>query len=481
MAGTLVAGVDCSTQSTKVLVIDTATGQVVGEGRAAHEILTAGGRSETHPGVWWEALAVALDRTGRAADVDALAVGAQQHGLVLLDAEGEPLRPAVLWNDIRSAEVVPGLLSALGGAQAWAGLTGSVPVASFTVTTLAWLRRREPEVVRRARAIRLPHDYLTERLTGRGVTDRGDASGTGWWSPFTGQYVDEVLGLPEVAVDPRFLPEVLAPSEPAGEVTAAAAAELGLRPGTRVAAGTGDNMAAALGIGMGPGVPVLSLGTSGTAYAVSATPTADASGVVAGFADADGGYLPLVCTLNCTLAVDRFAGWLGLDREDAAPETACVVLPYLDGERTPDLPLATGTVVGLDHATTPQQILRAAYEGAAASLLAGLEAIAGCGATIEDEAPLVLVGGGAKGATWREVIGRLSGRDLLIPAAQELVALGAAVQATALLESRPAREVAAFWCTAQGRLIPAVPLDTAPLERITRVREAARPVLTRRP
>jgi xylulokinase len=478
--GNLVAGVDCSTQSTKVLIVDTETGTTVAEGRSTHEVSSGDGRSETDPAVWWEALRDALAQTGRAGDVAAIAIGGQQHGLVLQDDGGQPLRPAVRWNDTRSATVVPDLLDGLGGPEAWARAVGSVPVPSFTVTSLAWLRQVEPDVVARASAIRLPHDHLTERLTGRGVTDRGDASGTGWWSPITGTYVDEILELPQVAVDRALLPEVLGPGEAAGEVTSAAAEALGLRPGVTVGAGTGDNMAAALGLGAAPGTPVVSLGTSGTAYVVSGSPTSDPSGVVAGFADADGGYLPLVCTLNCTLAIDRVAEWLGIDRNDAAGSTDCVVLPYLDGERTPDLPLASGTMVGLRHDTTPQAILRAAYEGAVVSLLGGLETMAATGAQVSDDSPIILLGGGARGRSWRDVIGATSGRALLLPDAGELVALGGAVQAAATLAGEPAAAIAKRWGTAEGTVIEPVTRDPAITERVERIRAAVEPALRTR-
>jgi xylulokinase len=477
MGSTLIAGVDCSTQSTKVLVIDADSGQPVAEGRAPHEVMTGGGRSETHPDVWWEALRSALAATGRAADIEAIAIGGQQHGLVLQDGDGRALRPAVLWNDTRSAEVVSDLLGSLGGPAAWADLVGSVPLPSFTVTTLAWLRRHEPDVVAAARGIRLPHDHLTERLTGNAVTDRGDASGTGWWSPATGRYAEDVLGLPQVDLDAALLPRVLGAGELAGTVTARAAEALGLREGIAVAAGTGDNMAAALGLGLRPGTPVISLGTSGTAYVSSTTPAHDPSGVVAGFADADGGFLPLVCTLNCTLAIDRMAGWLGIDRDHVTPETDCVVLPYLDGERTPDLPLAAGTVLGLRHDTTPEQILRATYEGAVAGLLGGLETMSSAGAEVSADTPLVLLGGGARGAAWREVIGRMSGRTLLLPDRDELVALGAAVQAAALLAGDAAGAIARAWDTSAGELVEPVEPDPEIILRIERVRRAVEPVL----
>lgn len=477
VGGTLVAGVDSSTQSTKVLVVDSGNGQVVAEGRAPHEVVSGGGRSETHPDSWWAALQEALARTGRAGDIAAIAIGGQQHGLVLQDAAGRALRPAVLWNDTRSAEVVPDLLGALGGPAAWAELVGSVPLPSFTVTTLAWLRRHEPEVVAAARGVRLPHDHLTQRLTGNAVTDRGDASGTGWWSPRSERYAEAVLDLDEVALDPSLLPQVLGPGVAAGTVRATAAEELGLREGALVASGTGDNMAAALGLGLQPGTPVISLGTSGVAYVNSATPTADPSGTVAGFADADGGFLPLVCTLNCTLAIDRVAHWLGLDRERIAPTTDCVVLPYLDGERTPDLPSAAGTILGLRHDTTPEAILRAAYEGAVTSLLGGLRDMSETGAQVDDDAPIVLLGGGARGSAWREVIGRASGRALLLPDATELVALGAAVQAASVLTGASARDIAQRWGTSAGTLLDPVEHDAEVTSRVERVRRAVEPAL----
>lgn len=469
--GRLVAGVDCSTQATKAVVVDAASGTVVASGRHPHEVSGEGGARETDPRLWWEALRASLARTGRAGDVTAISVAGQQHGLVVLDEAGAPLRSAMLWNDTRSAGQAEALRADLGGAEVWAERIGIVPVASFTVAKWAWLRETDPETARRTRAVRLPHDYLTERLTGAGVTDRGDVSGTGWWSTRTEEYAGEVLALPRVSLDPAFLPRVLRATDVAGEVTAASATELGLPPGVVVGAGTGDNMAAALGLGLEPGTPVISLGTSGTAYAVSAQRTADPSGTVAGFADAHGAFLPLAATLNCTLAVDRFAALLGLDREDVATRAGCVVLPYLGGERTPDVPLAAGSITGLRYGTTPQEILRAAYDGAATSLLGALEAIDRTGAALADDAPLVLIGGGSRGAAWRDVIGTLSGRALEVPAEDELVAMGAAVQAAAAVTDEDPVEVAARWRTRRGQIIPARSPDR---ERSAQIREVQR-------
>jgi xylulokinase len=468
----LVAGVDTSTQATKVLVVDPENGRLAAAGRAPHEVTGSGGARETDPEIWWRALRTALERTGRAADVSAISVAGQQHGLVVLDGDGRPLRAAILWNDTRSAPEARELTAALGGGEAWAERIGLVPVPSFTATRWAWVRRHEPAVADAVRAVRLPHDFVTERLCGRGATDRGDASGTAWWSTRDEAYAVEVLDL--IDLDPALLPEVLGPREAAGAVVAPPARGLGMREGTLVAPGTGDNMGAALGLGAAPSEPVVSLGTSGTAYAVMDKRAVDPSGTVAGFADASGRFLPLTATLNATLAVDRVAGWLGLDREAAAERTAAVVLPYLDGERTPNLPHAAGMIAGLRHTTTREQILLAAYEGAAASLVEALDLLAGHGSGLDPGAPLLLVGGGAHGKVWQRVVARLSGRPVQVPRAEELVALGAAAQAAACLSGEAPDEVARRWGTRAGITVePPAERDEEALTRIRETRDAA--------
>jgi len=471
-SGTLVAGVDSSTQATKVVIVDPDSGQIVAQGHAPHTVTGTGGARESDPREWWSALQTALAATGRADEVGAISIGGQQHGLVVLDSRGSPLRDAILWNDTRPAEDAERLTAELG-ADSWASLTGLRPVASFTVCKWAWLRRAEPELARSTRAIRLPHDYLTERLTGSGTTDRGDASGTGWWSPTTGAYLEQILALPQVDLRLEVLPAVVGPADAAGAVSVAAADALGLAPGTIVGPGTGDNMAAALGLGLAVGQAAMSLGTSGTIFAVSDTPAADASGIVAGFADATGRYLPLAATLNCTQAIDRMAAWLGLERDDVAPAGSVVVLPYLDGERTPNLPAASGTIAGLRHTTTPQQILMAAYEGAVASLLVAVDAIGAAVGGLDPALPLMLVGGGSRGDTWRSVVRRLTGRAVLVPDAGELVALGAAVQGAAILQGESPAEVALRWGSAKGTLLEPVPVDGERLGLIRAALDAA--------
>ncbi|MDB1090120.1 xylulokinase [Streptomyces sp. ACA25] len=465
--GPLVIGVDSSTQSTKVLVVDAATGAVVARGQSPHTVTA---EHDSDPAQWWEALRLALEQCGpvvqRAA---AVSVAGQQHGLVTLDADGRPVRNALLWNDTRSAPQRDRLVEALGGPAAWAERTGSVPAASFTVTKWAWLREHEPEAAAATRAVRLPHDYLTGRLTGQevtgGTTDRGDVSGTGWWSSATGSYDEGILGLADL--DPALLPRVLEAGEAAGTVRPG----LPLPEGILVAPGTGDNMAGALGLGLVPGRPALTLGTSGAVYAVSRERPADPTGIVAGFADARHDWLPLACTLNCTLAVDRIAALLGREREAVEPGGELVVLPFLDGERTPDLPYAGGLFSGLRHSTTGGQVLQAAYDGAVFALLQALDRV--LDESADPGEPILLIGGGAQGTAWRETVRRLSGRPVQVPVARELVALGAAAQAAGLLLGRDAAEVARDWDTAAGPAYEAVPRDEAALNRLARTLDAA--------
>lgn len=431
----LVAGVDSSTQSTKVELRDLSSGAVVATGRGAHPP-TEPPRSEQDPGAWWEALVEAFAATGPARkDVVALSVAGQQHGLVVLDDDDRPLRPAKLWNDTESAPQAAALVDALG-ADAWATACGSVPVASFTITKLAWLVEHHPDLVPRIARVMLPHDYLTYRLTGAHITDRGDASGGGWFDATAGNYRDDLLALVGGRDDwVGLLPVVAGPADTVGELTEEARTDLSLPAGVTVGPGTGDNMAAALGLGLRPGDVALSLGTSGTVYAVSPTPTHDASGAVAGFCDAAGGYLPLVCTLNATKVTDTVAGWLGAERDAfaalalAAPSGANGVslTPYFDGERTPNLPDATGTFEGLRNSSTREDLARAAHEGVVCGLLHGLAALRDTGADVGGR--LHLIGGGAKSPAYRHIVRDLHGAPIRVPVDDETVATGACVQA----------------------------------------------------
>ncbi|HEY2203207.1 MAG TPA: xylulokinase [Pseudonocardia sp.] len=423
----LVAGVDSSTQATKIVVVDAETGEVRGEGRAAHPPGT-----EIDPGAWWTAFGEAA--AGGVLDgVRAVSVAGQQHGMVLLDGAGEPVRDALLWNDTRSAGAARDLIDELGGPAKWAGEVGTVPVASITATKLRWTARAEPEVAARARRVMLPHDWLTWRLAGRpaeAVTDRGEASGTGYWSTVSGQYRPDLLRM-AFGRDLE-VPRVCEPGERAGTADADVT---GLAAGTLLGAGTGDNMGAALGAGAEPGDVLVSIGTSGTVFAAHDRPTADPSGAVAGFADAAGGFLPLVATLNAARVLRAGADLLGvdlgeLDRLALAADPGAgglVLLPYLEGERTPNRPTARGLVAGVTGANaTPANLARAVVEGMLCGLADGLDALVAQGVPVRR---VLLLGGGSRSAAVRELAPWVFGVPVTLLAPAEYVALGAARQA----------------------------------------------------
>jgi xylulokinase len=423
----LVAGIDSSTQSTKVLLVNADDGTVVDEASAPHPDGT-----ECPPDRWWEALTAAgRDLLSRA---EAVGVAAQQHGMVTLDDAGAVVRPAMLWNDVKSAPQAAAMVAEFGGPAQWAARTGSVPTMSFTVTKLRWLAEREPEHAARVRQVLLPHDWLTWRLAGGGapgagdrsvepVTDRGDASGTGYFSPADGTwlpgYAARALG------HPVSLPRVAGPAEVVGRTSWGAA----------ISAGTGDNMGAALGMGLLSGDVAVSIGTSGTAYAVTSAMTADPSGLVCGFADATGRFLPLACTLNAARVLDVTARMLGVSAAELshlalkAPPGAdgLVLLPYLDGERTPNRPAANGVLRGLTTANaTPENLARAAVEAVLCSLADAIDCLRPCGIT---PGRVVLTGGAAKSEAVRLIAPSVFGLPVVVPESAEYVALGAARQA----------------------------------------------------
>lgn len=422
----LVAGVDSSTQSTKVVVHDAATGALVRTGRAGHPDGT-----EVHPDRWWEAFGAASEG-GLLDGVSAIAVGGQQHGLVTTDDAGGVVRDALLWNDNRSSDAAADLVRELGP-EAWVDAVGSVPVASFTVTKLRWMAEHEPVLADRVARVELPHDWLTARLLDGGdavaesVTDRGDASGTGYWSPAKGEYRTDLL---ERAFGRTpALPTVVDAHAAAGRTAS----------GLVVGPGTGDNMGAALGLGIGEGDAVVSLGTSGTAFALHDSTIRDPSGIVAGFADATGSHLPLVCTLNAARVITSAAQMLGVEVAEldrlalaADPGAAGVtLLPYLDGERTPNLPHASGTLGGLRRATmTPQNIARAAYEGMLCNVGAGVEALRAHGVDIRR---IFLIGGASVSAAVQAIAPDVLGAQVVVPVAGEYVGRGAARQAAWVL------------------------------------------------
>jgi xylulokinase len=421
-----VAGIDLGTQSTKVVVCDADTGEVVRSGAAPHPDTT-----EVDPEVWWHAYEQAS--AGLLDGVAAVAVAGQQHGLVALDEDGTVVRPALLWNDTRSALAATDLIRELGGPDVWAQTVGSVPVASFTVTKLRWMAWHERTLADRVNMVMLPHDWLTHRLrvAGGPTTDRGDASGTGYWSPFGEHYRPELVAL--AFGRGLALPRVAGPAEVVGETAS----------GAVLGAGTGDNMGAALGLGLRPGEAVVSIGTSGTVFAVADHPTADRTGTVAGFADGTGRYLPLVCTLNAARVLGAVGDLLGvpLSTVDDLALTAepgaggLTLLPYLDGERTPNLPAARGLLAGLTRANaSPANLARAAVEGLLCGLADGVDALRTHGVPVER---ILLIGGGAGSAAVRALAPALFGAPVAVPEPAEYVALGAARQAAWALAGTP--------------------------------------------
>ena len=456
-----VAGVDTSTQSCKVIIWDPASGQIVREGKASHPDGT-----EVHPDHWWAAFEQALDAAGGLDDVHALSVGGQQHGMVCLDADGQVIRPALLWNDTRSAQAAVDLIEECGtatqegadvlpsdgesqhpeelvtahdaGKRWWVEATGSVPVASFTVTKLRWLADNEPENAARIAAICLPHDWLTWKISGSTDladlrTDRSDASGTGYVATDGRTYRYDILAralrIDEDAARRIILPRICEPWVVAGRGDAARGwGEILLGPGC------GDNAGAALGVDLRPGQALLSLGTSGVISAVASQPVCDPDGLVTGFSDASGNWLPLACTLNASRIIDAMCKVTGLDYDafdDAAlsvPDARGLVLvPYFEGERTPNLPHATATLSGMTLANSaPEYVARATVEGLLSLMRFALDAVRNLGAPIDE---VILVGGGARSRAVQALAEGMLGARVRVAPSAEYVALGAARQA----------------------------------------------------
>lgn len=423
----VVIGVDSSTQSCKVLVVDIDTGQILRTGVAPHPDATA-----VDPSVWVEALRTAWAEAGVAERTDVLGVGvsAQQHGMVAVDRDGVPVHEALLWNDVRSADQAARMVQDLG-VEGWMKAVNVLPVSSITLTKLAWLREHRPEAAARVHRVMLPHDWLILHLSGAFVTDRSDASGTGYFSAVTGAYRADLLERYFGTVP--HLPKVLGPGDVAGTLLPAWGGAEGRD--VPVSAGSGDNAGAALGLGLEAGDVVVSVGTSGTVFCRSAAPVVDPSGVTAGFADATGDHLPLLCTLNAARVLVSTAQLLSVDLDRftelalSGPTDAggLTMLPYFDGERTPNLPEATGQLHGLTRASfTPENLARAAVLSIANSLADCLEVLRTVGAPVER---IMAIGGGSKSAALRAVLPDTMGMPVQVPQVREYVALGAARQA----------------------------------------------------
>jgi xylulokinase len=478
----VVAGVDSSTQSCTVALHDVDSGELLGVGWAAHAP-TFPPISEQDPEMWWQALAEAFAGARAAAgvspaDILGISVAAQCHGLVALNDHGQIIRPAKLWNDTTSAGQTTRLVAALGPA-AWADRVGSVPVPAFTITKLAWLSENEPEHFGQLAHILLPHDWLTYRLTGRYVTDRSEASGTGYYSAPRDSYDEELLRM----IDPdrdwaAMVPAVHQPSEPAGQIMPDAAAFIGASPEAIVGCGSGDQHASAVGLGIVAGDIVFVFGTSGVVYGLSDVEVPDASGAVTSVAGAAGGFQPLVCTLNAAKVTDTVAALLGVNHDGlselaiAAPRSAdrLVFAAFLDGERTPDRPGARGTLAGISTSTTRESVALAAIEGVVFGLESGRRTLASLGVPMDGR--VIATGGGAASAGYLRVLADTLGRDVSTIETPQPVARGAAIQAAALLREQAVTAVRDAW--APPSRVVATPLTPVQPEVFKRYATLAR-------
>lgn len=433
-------GIDCGTQGTKALWM-TSDGTVKGRGYAKHAIIErSSGAREQDPQWWVDALRLsvreAVGDTGSVA-VQALSVSGQQHGLVVLDEDMQVIRPAKLWNDTETAPQNASLIARLGGKTAFLKRFGILPLTGYTVSKLLWLKESEPEHFKRVRHILLPHEYLNFWLTGRLCAESGDASGTAFFDSRTRTWIREILDEIDGGTGQLFaaLPPLLKPEETVGTVLPERAAELGIAPGCLVASGGGDNMMGAIGTGnVREGVVTLSLGTSSTVYSYRDAPSHDQTGDVAPFCSSSGGWLPLVCTMNATNVVTQTLQVLGKSVGDiegalAATEPGAgglIFLPFLNGERTPDLPGAKGSIVGLAATNwTPDNLIRAIIEGVTFGILNGLQLIMECGRA----KTILIIGGGSRSTAWRQLVADATGATIQVPAEEEAGCLGAVIQA----------------------------------------------------
>lgn len=466
----LVAGVDTSTQSCKVRVTDPDTGALVRIGTAHHPDGTS-----IDPEHWWTAFRKAAQEAGGLADVAALGVGGQQHGMVLLDDHGRVIRDALLWNDIRSAPQADQLIDVLGrkavdqdadekavhaaGISAWVHAVGTSLISSITITKVAWVAQNEPDNARRIAAICLPHDWLTWRIAGYGpadsaeegrkalarlVTDRSDASGTGYFDPVRNVYRRDLLQLAlgdTADAQDIILPKVLGPHEQAGTADPHVAGA-DVEGGCVLSPGGGDNATASFGLSMVPGDVSVSLGTSGVAAAISDTEAFDETGAINGFADLTGRFVPLACTINASRILDAGCHLLGVGYDEladlafSAPAGArgVTLIPFFDGERTPNRPSAQGRLEGMTLAnTTRENVARAFVEALLCSQRDGLEDLRRLGVPIKR---LLLIGGGAKSPAVRRLGPAIWGMDIELPRTDEYVAIGAARQAAWVLSGK---------------------------------------------
>jgi xylulokinase len=451
----VIAGVDSSTQSTTVALYDADDGRALATASAPHPPTTPP-VSEQNPHDWWTALGIALDSAKTKArvasdDITGISVAAQCHGLVVMDSRGAVIRPAKLWNDT-TAEAQADWLHTKFATEEWVRRIGSLPSPAFTIAKLVWLAEREPDNFRSTRRILLPHDWLTLQLTGEFVTDRSDASGTGYYSASRGVYDEDILAF----IDPErdwlpMLPAVHDPDRAAGRVLPGVADELGISLAATVGPGSGDQQSSAVGLGAEPSDIVFVFGTSGVVYALSPSQVLDPRGDVNCVANASGGYQPLVCTLNATKVTDAFARLLAVDYDElgrlalAAPSTPDrpVLAAYLDGERSPDRPRSRGVLGGFSSAITREELALAAFEGVVLGLAEGYDNLERIGAPIGGR--VIASGGGASSPAYLQVLADTIGTEVLTVSTPEPVARGAAIQVAAIVAETPLAEVQTEW------------------------------------
>jgi xylulokinase len=435
----LYVGLDVGTQSVKLVAYDPEAGEVVSTQSSALALTSAEDGTREQEAAWWIEGIVACFAglpAGQRARVRGIAVSGQQHGFVPVAADGTVTAPVKLWCDTSTQAQVEALMAAMGGVPGAVAAAGNPILAGYTASKLPWTRVHRPAAYAAMATVMLPHDYVNFWLTGERFMEAGDASGTGWLDVRTRTWSEPMLR----AIDPeRDLRAALPPLVEPGTsfaLSSAAAQALGLPAGVRVTTGGGDNMMAAIGTGnVVPGRLTMSLGTSGTLFAHAERPVVDAAARWAAFCDSTGGWLPLICTMNCTVATEAAMRLGGLDRAQAEAAVAgtapgadgLAMLPFFNGERTPDLPAARGMLFGMEpHNTTPAHVYRAAMEGATYSLRNGYDAFVEAGLRFDT---VLLTGGGSKSAQWRQMVADVFGLPVRVPSQPEGAAFGAALQA----------------------------------------------------
>ena len=473
----LFLGIDSGTQGTKVVAVDAEKKATIAEGYAPHRLFEDNSGMREQDPAWWlaaaeEAIGMVLSgNNARAADVRAIGVSGQQHGMVALDADGQVIRPAKLWCDTATTKQAETITEKLGGNEAVSRLIGNSIAVGFTASKVLWLKENEPDRYERVRTILLPHDYINYWLTGVLACEPGDASGTAYfdvrrrdWSSAVLQAIDASGKLADC------LPRLIDSGEPVGTVRRSLADRFGLSSNVVVSSGGGDNMMAAIGTGnVAPGVITASLGTSGTIYAFSARPVVDTQGELAAFCSSDGNWLPLACTMNVTVATETMRSLLGLDLDGLNEKAGSVpigsngvmLLPYFNGERTPALPRAHASLHGLNTRNlTAENLTRASMEGATFGLRYALDVL-----RRNQIAPreIRLVGGGSRSPLWRRIVADVLGYPVVCPLSSEAGALGAAIQA--------------MWCYRRQRepavFLPALTADFVRLNETSRLEPVA--------